>query len=119
LYCDNSSTRLRYFHINFNASLLGQHVRAGDQLGTAALLGTGQTPSTAWQYSSNFDVAVSESNDNETVDYFGKLDATALAAWGARGLTSTTPTTIVSNARCSSYNATFAAPDVILLSPAI
>jgi hypothetical protein len=91
LFCDNSETGLRYFHINYTGTL-GQHVRAGDFLGYAAMLGTDQTPAATWQFSSNFDVAVIEGDDSVTVDYFAALTSSAFAAWAARGLTSVTQT---------------------------
>lgn len=118
LFCDASSTRLKYFHVNFEPSILGKHVKAGTLIGYAATLGVGQTPSTSWRYSSNFDIAVSEGSDDNTVDYFAKLSGPALAAWGARGLSAATPTTRPGNVSCGSYNAIFTAPDVILLLPA-
>ncbi|MEO7363105.1 MAG: hypothetical protein ABI120_22420 [Gemmatimonadaceae bacterium] len=71
-----------------------------------------------WLYSSNFDVAVSEGNDDKTEDYFSKLSATALAAWSARGIGAATLTTRADNPTCTSYNATFGLPDVILFTPA-
>ena len=118
LYCDGSSTRVKYFHVNFDAQVLGRHVQAGDQLGTASLLAEGQAASTQWQYSSDFDVAVSERDDDHTEDYFSKLSGAALAAWSARGVTAATATTRADNPRCTSYNAVFGEPDVILFSPA-
>ena len=118
LYCDHSSTRLKYFHVNFDARVLGQHVQAGALLGYASLLSSGQSSSTQWQYSSNFDVAVSEGTDDNTQDYFSKLSASAFAAWSARGLSSASRTTRADNPTCASYNATFSAPDVIFFNPA-
>ncbi len=72
--------RGEYFHVNFAPSILGQHVTAGTLIGYAATLGNGQTPSRSWKYSSNFDIAVSEGSDDNTVDYFAKLSGPALAA---------------------------------------
>ena len=118
LYCDGSSTRLKYFHVTFAPSILGQHVKAGTLIGYAATLGNGQMPSMSWMYSSNFDIAVSEGSDDNTVDYFVKLSGLALAAWSARGLSAATPTTRAGNVTCGSYNAIFTAPDVIVFSPA-
>ena len=117
LYCEGSTTRLKYFHVNFDPRILGQQVKAGAFIGYASTLGTGQTRSTSWLYSSNFDIAVSEGNDENTVDYFGKLSATALSAWRARGLTSAMQTTRAGNISCSGYNAIFTAPDVIIFTP--
>ena len=42
LYCDNSSTGIRYQEITFTPAILGQHVRAGDLVAYADLLGNGQ-----------------------------------------------------------------------------
>lgn len=98
LFCDNSSTQIRYFHVNVNPSLetnlLAQaaqppqapmHFNAGDQLGYAYMLnGT----ATVWYTSSNFDIAVSEGNNDNTEDYFSKLTPAAFAAWASRGVTS-------------------------------
>ena len=66
--------------MNFAPSIPGQHVTAGTLIGYAATLGNGQTPSRSWKYSSNFDIAVSEGSDDNTVDYFAKLSGPALAA---------------------------------------
>jgi len=116
LYCDNSSTAVRYFHVNFTPGSLG-HVRAGDFLGFASMLGAGQTPATAWTFSSNFDVAVTEGSDQNTVNYFSKLSATALAAWAARGLTSIAQTINPGNPVCGGYNLNNA--DVFLFAPVL
>ena len=117
LYCDNSSTRLKYFHLNFAQSLLGSHVHAGDVLGYASTLGTGQARSNSWNFSSNFDVAVSEEDDTSTEDYFAKLDGPTFAAWGARGLTAVSPTIRADNPTCSVYNALSGPPDIFFFTP--
>lgn len=46
-FCSGSSTSLRYFHLNFASTLLEQQVRAGQQIGYAAMVGVGQAPSSA------------------------------------------------------------------------
>ena len=119
LFCDDSSTSLRYFHLNFAASLLGQHVRAGEAMGHASMLGTGQVPSPipAWYYSSNFDVAVADGNDSATENYFARLSPAAFAAWSARGVTSLSQTVISGNSTCSTYNSDISNPGILVFSP--
>lgn len=119
LVCDGSSTSLRYFHLNFASSLLGQHVRAGDTLGHASLLGDGQAPSPipAWYYSSNLDVAVAEGSDSTTENYFTRLSPAALAAWNARGVTSLSQTVTPGNPTCSRYNSDITNPGIFVFSP--
>ena len=73
LYCDNSSTAIRYFHLNFDPAIVGAHFKAGDFLGYATMITPGGTAAANWQMSSNFDIAVSETNDEYTEDYFSKL----------------------------------------------
>lgn len=117
LYCDGSSTSLRYFHINMPPGTLGQRVRAGDFLGYAVLLGTGQNPSASWQFSSNFDIAVVEGDDSVTVNYFAKLSASAFAAWAARGVTSVAQTLNPGNPTCPDFSSTIGRPDVVSFTP--
>lgn len=119
LFCDGSSTSLRYFHLNFASSLLGQRVGAGEFMGYAALVGVGQAPSPipAWYYSSNFDVAVMDGNDSKSENYFARLSAAAFAAWSARGLTSLSQTANPSNRTCTSYNSDVSNPDIFVFSP--
>ncbi len=117
LSCDNSSTALRYFHINVAPGTLGQHVKAGDFLGYASMLGTGQSPSATWQNSSNFDIVVTEGNDNSTEDYFAKLSASAFSAWGVRGLTSVAQTINPGNPTCSSFSSNIGAQDIFSFTP--
>ena len=117
LNCDNSSTALRYFHLNFDPGMVGRHVRAGDFLGYASMLGTGQSPSAIWQYSSAFDIAVSDGDDRNTENYFATLSASAFAAWGPRGLTSVSQTLTPGNPTCSGYSADIGNPDIFLLTP--
>jgi hypothetical protein len=119
LYCDKSSTALRYFHVVFAPGLVGQHVSAGDFLGYASMLGTGQTPSTTWQNSSNFDIAVSEQDDSRTEDYFAKLSPAALAAWSARGLASVSQTINRANPACSTFTSGIGSPDVFSFAPVL
>jgi len=118
LNCDGSSTTLRYFHLNFDPGLVGHHVNAGDFMGYAALLGTGQTPYGSWQFSGNFDIAVSEQDDSRTENYFARLDATAFAAWAARGLTSISQTINAGNPTCSSYSSNVGDPGIFVFTPA-
>ncbi len=117
LYCDNSETGLRYFHINFPAGLIGQHVKAGDFMGDAVLLGTNQTPSPIWQNSSNFDIAVFEGDDSNTVDYFAVLSPPAFAAWATRGLTTITQTIVTPAPTCSTYNSNIGDSGILSLAP--
>jgi|SRR5579871_646488 len=117
LYCDKSSTLLRYFHINMAAGILGAHVNAGDFLGFASMLGTGQTPSVTWQNSSNFDIAVADGDDNATENYFSKLSATAFAAWSARGVTSVPQTINPGNPTCASFTSNPGSPDIVSFTP--
>ncbi len=118
LSCDASSTSLRYFHVNFAASLVGRHVGAGDVLGTASLLGNGQTVAGTWQFSSNFDLSVSDGDDSVTVDYFTKLNASAFAAWAARGLTAVSQTMMPGGPSCGTYSSYIGAPGILTLTPA-
>lgn len=117
LYCDKSSTMARYFHLVFTPSQLGQHVAAGSVLGYASMLGTGQQPSDTWQNSSNFDIAVSDGDDNHTEDYFSKLSAAAFGAWAARGLTSVAQTINAANPVCSAFLSSPGDPDIFLFTP--
>ena len=119
LYCDNSSTSVRYFHLAFTQGLLGQHVHAGDLMGYASMVGTGQAPSVTWQNSSNFDVAViQKGNDNTTQNYFAALDASTFAAWAARGLTSVVQTVNPGNPTCASFLSAPGSPDIFVFTPA-
>ena len=117
LYCDNSSTGLRYFHLNINPGVNGAHVSAGDLLGFATMLGTGQNPSGTWQNSSNFDIAVYEGDDDHTENYFSKLDAATFAAWSTRGLTSVANTVNPGNPTCTSFISNPGSPDIFSFSP--
>ena len=118
LSCDNSSTALRYFHITYPPGSLGQHVTAGAFLGTATMVGNGQTPSNSWQYSSNFDIAVVEGEDDRSENYFSKLDGPTFAAWAARGVTSVSQTIVPGNPNCTSYNANVGGPGIFVFTPA-
>ena len=117
LYCDASSTRLRYFHLNFPPSLVGRHVQAGELLGYASMVGRGQLPERAWYYSSNFDIAVSDGDYRRTDNYFARLSPAAFAAWGARGLTAVSQTNDGANPTCSSYSSDVGGPGILQLSP--
>lgn len=117
LWCDGSSTGSRYFHVNMAAGLVGRHVRAGDALGFAAMLDTGQARSSAWQFSSNFDVAVVEKDDSATVNYFAKLTSAAFSAWASRGLTSVAQTNFVAPSTCSSYSSNVGQPGILSFTP--
>jgi hypothetical protein len=68
------------------------------------MVGTGQAPSQAWNFSSNFDIAVSEGDDRTTENYFSKLSPAALSAWGARGLTSPSQAIVPGNPTCAQFN---------------
>jgi len=118
LYCDGSSTALRYFHLNFTPGLVGQHVVSGAPLGYASMVGTGQSPSATWQNSSNFDIAVIDgSNDDNTEDYFSKLNPATFAAWAARGVTTVASTINPGNPTCTSFGSTIGDRDVISFVP--
>ncbi len=119
LYCDNSSTGLRYQEITFAPGIVGQHVRAGDFVGYADLLGNGQSPAQSWQFSSNFDIAVFEGDDSATVNYFSKLSASALAAWAARGVTSVAQTVNSASTTCASYNSNITDSGVLPFTPSL
>lgn len=119
LYCDHSATAVRYFHLGFPAGTIGRHFNAGDLMGYASMVGTGQTPSVTWQNSSNFDVAVSaEGDDNATENYFSALSATAFAAWASRGLTSVGQTINPGNPACANFLSAPGSPDIFLFTPA-
>ena len=117
LYCDSSSTMVRYFHLDLAAGGPGAHVHAGDFLGYAAMVGTGQVPSATWQNSSNFDIAVSEGDDNSTEDYFAKLGSSAFAAWAPRGLTSVSQTINPGNPTCPTFASNPGSPDILSFTP--
>ena len=117
LWCDNSSTGLRYFHINMVSGVLGRHVNAGDLLGYASLLAPGQTASQAWQYSSSFDIAVFDGDDSATINYFAKLSTSAFGAWASRGVTSVGQTASSSATTCPSFNADVGQPGILSFTP--
>jgi hypothetical protein len=117
LWCDSSSTGLRYFHIDMSAGVLGQHVHAGDALGFAVMLDAGQARSAAWQFSSNFDIAVFEKDDSATVNYFAKLSASAFGAWASRGLTSVAATNYAGPSTCSSFNSNVGDQGILTFTP--
>lgn len=118
LFCDNSSTSLRYFHLNVNAGLLSHHVNAGDFLGYGAMAQAGQPPSGSWQNSPNIDIAVNTGDDSHTQNYFASLDAAAFAAWSVRGVSSVSQTIKAGNPTCQSYSAYIGTADVLSFSPA-
>ena len=117
LWCDNSSTGLRYFHINMGAGVLGRHVQAGDALGFAVMLDAGQARSSAWQFSSNFDIAIVEKDDSTTVNYFAKLSTAAFGAWASRGLTSVAQTNFTGPSTCSSFNSNVGEAGILSFTP--
>ena len=117
LYCDNSSTGIRYQEITFVPGIVGLHVRAGDLIAYADLLGNGQSPAASWQFSSNFDIGVFDGDDSATVNYFSKLSAAALSAWAARGVTSAGQTINPGNPTCASFNSNIGQPDIFLFTP--
>ena len=118
LYCDNSSTALRYFHLVFDAGLVGKHVTAGSLLGTASMVGDGQSPAATWQNSGNSDIAVSDQDDSRTENYFAKLSASAFAEWARRGITAVGQTAKPGNPSCPSYTSQVGDPDIRELAPA-
>lgn len=118
LSCDRSSTGIRYQEISFDPSILGQHVKAGDAIAYADLLGNGQSPAPMWQFSSNFDIAVFQNgNDADTVNYFAALSASAFSAWAARGVTSVGQTLNPGNPTCASFNSSIGQPDIVSFVP--
>ena len=118
LFCDDSSTSVRYFHLNFAPALLGQHVTAGDFVRFASLAAAGQSwPN--WRTSSPMDIAVNFGDDSKTQDYFASLDGAAFAAWSARGVTSISQTTKPGNVSCTNWQAYPGSPnDVLSFTPA-
>ncbi len=117
LYCTGSATAVRYFHVIVAAGI-GQHVQSGDLIGHVSMLGTGQAASANRQNSSNFDIAVSATgDDNVTENYFSALDAPTFAAWASRGLTSPAQTINQSNPTCSSFLSIVGSPDVFSFTP--
>lgn len=118
LWCDNSSTGLRYFHINALGGAIGRHVSAGEKLGYAVMVNAGQAPSSAWQFSSNFDVSVIEGSDSATRNYFSKLSASAFAAWASRGVTSVAQTDFGSSPTCASYHSNVGEAGILTFTPA-
>ncbi len=117
LYCDGSSTAIRYFHINYSPGSLGQHVAAGAFIGYASLLQDGAPPAAIWQQSQNFDISVVDGDDNNAENYFAKLDTAAFAAWGARGLTSLSQSYASPTRDCSTYSSNVGDPGIFVLTP--
>lgn len=117
LWCDSSSTGLRYFHINPSSGIPGRHVSAGEAIGFASMLGAGQAASTAWLFSSNFDVAVFDGDDSSTKNYFAKLSSSALGAWAARGVTSVAQTLSSGPSTCSTFSSNVGDAGIVTLSP--
>jgi hypothetical protein len=117
LFCDGSSTQVRYFHIIYLPAVFNARVKAGDVLGAASMVGTGQAASVTWQNSSNFDIAVSDGGDNATEDYFAKLNSTAFAAWAARGLSSVAQTINPGNPTCPNFLSAPGSPDIFSFTP--
>ncbi len=91
----------------------------GDFLGDAVLLGNDQTPSAIWQNSSNFDIAVFEGNDADTLDYFAALSPSALAAWAVRGVTTVVQTVYSGNPVCATFNSGIPDPGILVFSPSL
>jgi hypothetical protein len=118
LFCDHSSTSLRYFHLNFAPALLGHHVNAGEFLGFGAMAQAGQPPSGSWQNSPNVDVAVNDGDDSRTRNYFSSLDGASFAAWSVRGVTSISQTIKPGNPTCASFSAYIGSADVFSFTPA-
>jgi hypothetical protein len=81
LSCANSQTSLRFFHLILDPSLtIPQTVTAGTVLGNADVRCVGYTQPAHEGTCSDFDIAVSEGNDNNVIDYFAKLTPGVLAA---------------------------------------
>lgn len=100
LFCDNSSTALEYFHVNFNDSLLETHVNAGDLLGHAdTRVGGTCMPDGC----SDFDISMADGNDDATVSIFARMSAEVAALWAARGITDASVVTRSPAPVCSSW----------------
>lgn len=117
LSCDRSSTGIRYQEISFDAGIVGQHVTAGQLIAHADLLGNGQSPAPSWQYSSNFDIAVFNGDDTNTINYFAALSADAFGVWAARGVTSVAQTLNPGNPTCAAFNSYIGQPDIVAFTP--
>lgn len=119
LWCDGSSTAIRFFHVNVTPGLLGRHVTAGSIIGFASLLGAGDQPTTDWRFSENFDISIVDGDDSKGENYFSKLDATAFAAWSARGITSIAQTIAPSPTVCATYSSNVGNPGIVVLKPSL
>lgn len=117
LFCDHSSTSLRYFHLTTDSSHLGRHVNAGDLLGFGAMAQAGQPPSGSWQNSPDIDVAVNDGDDSRTQNYFASLDGPTFAAWSARGVTSLSQTVKPGNVTCANFSGYIGSADVFSFTP--
>jgi hypothetical protein len=117
LFCDNSSTSLRYFHLNIDSTHLGHHVNAGDFLGFGAMAQAGQPPSGSWQNSPNIDVAVNNGDDSRTQNYFSSLDGATFAAWSVRGVTSVSQTIKAGAPICANFSGYIGTADVFSFMP--
>ena len=117
VWCDGSSTAVRFFHINFTPGILGQHVTAGEMIGYASLLAAGAPPAAIWEQSMNIDISVVEGDDSRAENYFSKLDAAAFAAWAPRGITAISQTIQHGNVSCASYSSNIPGPGIVVLSP--
>jgi len=100
LFCDDSSTGLEYFHVNFDDSLLGTHVKAGDLLGHADTRVGGVCQHGGC---SNFDIAMADGSDDAQVSLFSRMDATVLALWVARGITDVSVVTRSPGPTCTTW----------------
>ena len=103
--------------ISFDAGIVGQHVTAGQLIAHADLLGNGQSPAPSWQYSSNFDIAVFNGDDTNTINYFAALSADAFGVWAARGVTSVAQTLNPGNPTCAAFNSYIGQPDIVAFTP--
>jgi len=117
LWCDGSSTAIRFFHINVTPGLMNQHVSAGAMIGYASLLGAGDPPASDWQFSENFDISVVDGDDSRAENYFSKLDAAAFAEWSARGVTSLSQTIAPGPPACTSYSSNIGTFGIVVLTP--
>ena len=80
--------------------------------------GANSAPSATWYNSSTINVAVADSSDNNTEDYFSKLDVATLAAWSARGVTTSVSQTInPGNPSCANFSSGVGSPDILSFIP--
>lgn len=103
LFCENSSTAVRYFHGVYDVPLPSGKISAGSPIGYADVSST-SSPCPSWAFCTNFDVAVSDDSDDTTVNYFSKLDSASMAEWNNRGLSDPNATNISTTAPCANFS---------------